>query len=136
MVNGQDPFSGTWKMNAEKSTFDVNHRPSEATMRFERQPDGYLMLAEGMSDGKPVQERPQHFILDGKERPVPDLPQITVISTCPDPNTIHSVAKTGGQTVGEGTYVVSEDGGTLTASVRGIDAQQRPFQITLVWDRR
>jgi hypothetical protein len=33
-------------------------------------------------------------------------------------------------------YTVSADGSTLTATVRGIDAQQRPFQTVVVWDRQ
>jgi len=136
MSDRKDPFSGAWRMNHEKSNFDPNHRPSEATMRFEPESAGYLMRAEGVCDGKLVQERPQRFVLDGREHSIPEAPQVSVISTQPDPNTIHTQARAGGQTVGEGTYVVSADGSTLTATVRGIDAQQRPFQTTLVWDRQ
>jgi hypothetical protein len=32
------------------------------------------MRAEGVCDGKRVEEQPQRFILDGKERPVPGAP--------------------------------------------------------------
>ncbi len=35
-----DPFIGTWKLNPGKSQFDPNHRPSEATMRWELDADG------------------------------------------------------------------------------------------------
>src|SRR5215469_14161879 len=66
-----DLFAGTWKMNPRKSNFDPNHRPTEGTMRFEAQTDGYLMRAEGVCDGKRVEEQPQRFMLDGVERPVP-----------------------------------------------------------------
>ena len=104
-------------------------------MRFEPQPDGYLMRAEGVCDSKHVEEQPARFILDGVERPVHGATGVTAVSTRPDPNTIHAVARSGDRTVGEGSYVVSADGATLTATVRGIDAQQRPFQTTVVWDR-
>jgi hypothetical protein len=136
MPNQQDPFSGTWKMNTQRSNFDPNHRPSEATMRFERESEGYLMHAEGVCDGKHVQEQPQRFILDDKEHPVPGAPEVVVVSSRPDPNTIRSVARNGDRTLGEGSYVVSADGATLTATVRGIDAQQRRFETTVVWDRQ
>lgn len=136
MPNQQDPFSGTWKMNPQKSNFDPNHRPSEATMRFERESEGYFMRAEGVCDGKHVEEQPQRFILDGREHPVPGVLDVTAVSTRPDPNTIRAAARSGDRTVGEGSYVVSADGATLTATVRGIDAQQRPFQTTVVWDRQ
>ena len=135
MSNQPDLFNGTWKMNPQKSNFDPHHRPAEATMRFEPQPDGYLMRAAGIADGKRVDEQTVRFILDGVERPVPHAAGVTAMSTRPDPNTIHSVARSGDRTVGEGSYAVSADGTTLTATVRGFDAQQRPFQTTVVWDR-
>ena len=130
-----DPFAGTWKMNPGKSNFDPNHRPTEGTMRFEAQTDGYLMRAEGVCDGKRVEEQPQRFMLDGVERPVPGAAGVTAVSTRPDANTIHVTARAGDHTVGEGSYVVSADGTTLTATVRGMDAKQRPFQTTVVWER-
>ncbi|MBV9265542.1 MAG: hypothetical protein JO061_05175 [Acidobacteriaceae bacterium] len=135
MPNQTDLFSGTWKMNARKSKFDPNHQPSEATMRFEREAEGYLMRAEGTSDGKHIEEQPQRFMLDGEEYPVPGAPGVTTVSTRPDANTIQVSARNGDSVLGEGSYVVSADGATLTATVRGIDAQQRPFQTTVVWDR-
>lgn len=136
MTSQPDPFTGTWKMNPQRSKFNSNHRPSEATMRFEREAEGYLMRAEGICEGKRVEEQPQRFILDGKEHPVPGAPGVTAVSTRPDPSTIQATARSGGRVLGEGSYVVSADGGMLTATVRGIDAQQRPFQTTVVWDRQ
>jgi hypothetical protein len=134
--NQQDPFSGTWKINPEKSSFDPNHRPSAATIHFEHESDGYLMRAEGSCDGKHVEEQPQRFILDGKEHPVPGVPGVTTVSTRPDPNTLHASARNGDRVLGEASYVVSTDRATLTATVNGIDAKQRRFQSTLVWDRQ
>jgi hypothetical protein len=123
-------------MNRERSNFDPNHRPSEATLRFEREAGGYLMLAEGVCDGKRVEEQPQRFVPDGVERPVPGAPEYLAVATQPDANTIHVVSRRGDETVGEGSYVVSADGGSLTATMRGIDAQHRTFQTTIVWERR
>jgi len=105
-------------------------------MRFEREGDGYIMRAEGSCDGKHVEEQPQKFTLDGTERPVPGAPGVTAKSMQPDANTIHAEARMGDRVVGEGRYVVSADGETLTATVRGVDGQQRQFQTTVVWDRK
>jgi hypothetical protein len=122
-------------MNPARSNFDPNHRPSEATLRFEQEEGGYLMLAEGVCDGKKVAEQPQRFMPDGVERPVPGAPEFVMVATKPDPNTIRVVSRRGEEVVGEGSYVVSADGGSLTATMRGIDAQQRAFQTTVVWER-
>jgi len=105
-------------------------------MNFEPLADGYLMRAEGVCDGKRVEERPQRFILDGVERPLPDFPEIVGVANQPNPNTIRASARAGDRTLGEGIYVISEDGSTLTATVTGIDTQHRTFQTTVVWDRK
>ena len=105
-------------------------------MRFTRESEGYLMQAEGVSNGKRVQEQPQRFILDDKEHPVAGAPDVVVVSSCPDANTIRTVARSGDRTLGEGSYVVSADGATLTATISGIDAQQRRFETTVLWDRQ
>lgn len=94
------------------------------------------MRAEGVCDGKHVEEQPQKFILDGQEHDVPGAPGVTAIATSPDPHTLHAKARMGDRTVGEGSYVVSADGATLTATVRGTDTLQRSFQTTVVWDRQ
>jgi len=53
----------------------------------------------------------------------------------PSPNVLEVESKSVGGMVGKASYVVSEDGDTLTSSVSSIDAQQRPFQVVLVWER-
>ena len=44
-----DLLIGTWVLDPGTSNFDPNHRPSSATMIFERDADGsYRMTAEGV----------------------------------------------------------------------------------------
>jgi hypothetical protein len=134
-----DPFVGTWKLNVEKSDFDVNHRPTAGTMVFELDAQGhYLMKAEGRSaKGEEVTERPARFIPDGQEHPIPDFPGLKAISTRPDPNTIAAESRReDGSVVGGGTYVVSADGKSLTATTFGWDTQLRQFKQLTVWDRQ
>jgi hypothetical protein len=130
-----DPFAGTWKMNPQRSIFDPSHRPAEATMRFDPEGDGYVMYAEGISDGKHVHERPVRFVFDGKHHTVPGLHDVVAISTRPEPKTILMQGLLGDVVVGEARYVVSADGTTLTATVAGIDVEQRSFRSTVVWVR-
>ena len=135
MINHNDAFSGTWKMNPPQSSFDANHQPSQGTLRFEPQAVGYRMYAAGVCDGRHVEEQTQTFMLDNHEYPVPGAPGVVTISSRPNANTIHAIARNQGRTVGEATYTVSDDGLTLTAAVSGFDAQQRAFRTTVVWDR-
>jgi hypothetical protein len=135
----QDPFVGTWKLNVEKSEFDAHHRPTAGTMMFELDAQGhYLMTARGRNaKGEEIAERPMKFILDGKEHPVPDFPGLKAVATRPDPNTITGEARReDGSVVGGGTYVVSADGKSLTATNFGWDSQLRQFKQQTVWDRQ
>jgi len=135
MTHPDDLFTGTWALNREKSSFHPNHSPTIAQMRWERTIDGYQMRAEGHNeDGQTVVDQTT-FVLDGSERPVAAAPGFTASSEQPDPHTVVSFGRKDGKLVGEGVYAVSEDGMTLTATVRGIDAQCRPFQTVVVWDR-
>jgi hypothetical protein len=135
-MSSQDPFVGHWKLNVQRSQFDPNHRPSNGTMHWELASEGYRTTAQGtMGDGRIVEERPTNFILDGKEHPITESPGCSAIMSRITPNTIEAESRNAGHRVGKASYVVSEDGATLIASVSGLDMQQRNFQAILVWDR-
>lgn len=138
MSHHPDLFVGVWKLRPEKSAFDANHRPSEATMVFELESEGhYVMRAEGTSgEGKRVVEKPQHFITDGRQRPLPEMPELIVVATRSDARTLHArVTRADGSTVGESLMVVSPDGRALSATTSGVDAQLRTFKQSTVWER-
>ena len=135
----RDPFVGTWTLNPTKSTFDANHQPSAATMHFEMSDDGsYVLKAQGVNQkGEPVAERPATLIPDGRAYPVPDFSGLSAVTTRPDPHTLRAECRReDGSLVGEGSYVVSEDGASLTATTAGFDTQLRRFEQKTVWDRR
>ena len=134
-----DPFIGTWKMNAGSSQFDPNHRPSEAVMHWRLEADGgYLMEAEGINaKGERVSERPQKLVPDGQPHPVPDFPGLNTVTTRPQPKTLRAeVLREDGSVAGAGNYSVSENGRLLTATTTGFDTQLRRFEMQTVWDRQ
>jgi hypothetical protein len=134
-----DPFIGTWTLNPTKSTFDPNHRPAAATMRWESEADGgYLMTAEGVNGKQErVSERPQRFVPDGHPVALPGFPGLVTVATRPDARTIRAeVRREDGSIAGEGTYVVDENGVTMTATTAGFDLQLRRFETRTVWDRQ
>jgi hypothetical protein len=132
-----DPFVGTWTLNVERSRFDANHNPRGGTMVFEAEPEGYVMRAEGIApDGRTVAERPQRFFLDGQPRPLPDFPEFLATATRPEPHALRGeVRRPDGSLVGEGIFVVSPDGRSMTATTAGFDSQLRRFEVSTVWDR-
>jgi len=133
-----DLFVGTWKLNPARCEFDPNHRPTSGLLVLDRDAQGqYVMKAEGTdANGKPVTERPQTFVPDGEPRPVPDFPGLTTRATQPSPHELRAqVTREDGSVVGEGTYVVSPDGQSMTATSAGFDTQLRRFETRTVWER-
>jgi hypothetical protein len=137
-MTADDPFVGTWTLNRDKSEFDPNHRPTEATMVWEVDAGGfYVMKAHGTSaKGEPVAERPQRFTPDDRGYPVPDFPGLTMTSTRLEPRAIQTeVRREDGSIVGQGKFVISADGKTMTATNSGYDTQLRQFRQFTVWNR-
>jgi len=135
----QDPFIGTWKLNIEKSEFDANHHPQAGTMVFKLDEEGYyLQIAEGINEkGEKVAERPQRFLADGKEHPLPSFPGLKAMASKPDAHTMMREARReDGTVIGGGTSVVSPDGMSLTATNFGYDSQLRQFKQRTVWERQ
>jgi hypothetical protein len=133
-----DAFVGTWTLNPARSKFDANHQPSNGTMTFQRDEDGSYLLTASMlkPDGQTVSERPQRMRPDGQAYPVPDLHGLSTVTTRPNPRTlVGQVRREDGSLVGEGEYVVSPDGQTLTATTKGFDTQLRQFKMQTAWDR-
>ena len=132
-----DLFTGTWELNPQRSAFDANHRPTQATMVFEVDGNAYVLKAQGVSgDGKRVTENPQRLIPDGIAYPVPGFPGLTAVCTRRDPNTLSAeVRREDGTLAGQAEYVVSPDGRSLAATNSGYDSQLRQFRQYTVWDR-
>jgi hypothetical protein len=139
MTATHDPLIGTWTLNPSRSNYDINHRPQAGTMVIEPSDDGgYLIKAEGIGEkGQKVTEKPQTIVPDGQPRPLPDFPGLVVTSTRPDAKTLHTdVKREDGSIAGQGTYVVSVDGRSLTAMTSGFDSQLRRFEQHTSWDRQ
>ena len=135
----QDPFVVTWKLNVEKSEFDVNHRPLTGTMVIEVDQEGhYLQKSEGVSEkGEKVAERPQRYIPDGQDHTVSGLSGLSYRATRADANTLTGEARReDGSVVGGATKIVSADGKSMTIDNFGYDAQLRQFKMRTVWDRQ
>jgi hypothetical protein len=138
MTTQHDPLIGTWELNPSQSQFDPNHRPQAATLVIERGGEGaYVIKAEGVSEkGQKVTEKTQTIVPDGQPHPVPDFPGLAMTSTRPEANALHSeVRREDGSIAGQGTYVVSADGRSLTAITAGFDTQLRQFEQRTSWDR-
>jgi hypothetical protein len=139
-----DMFEGTWQARTDESQWDTgNPKPQQACLRFEATETGYLMVAYGIVDGRAVAERPQAITTDGRRRPLVDLngrpiPGVpagaVAFGNRPDPQTLELGTEVEGRVLGAGTFKVSADGKTLTATNEGIGLKG-PFKVVAVFER-
>jgi len=127
-------LAGTWIANIEKSTRHENHRFANATMRFVIGPDEIRLSYEGVNASGKVEQSEQVLQADGRPHDHPLAPGIVVTNTL-GPRSFESRATKDGTVMGKGSYDVSDDGNTMTATINGIDGSGKPFEQIIVFDR-
>jgi hypothetical protein len=129
------PLNGTWQANIEKSTRHHNHQFSSASMTFIVGADDVRMTYEGINaSGKPEKSE-QVFLVDGQPHGHPLAPDILITNSL-GPRGLETSAFKNGARMGHGSYDVSEDGRTLTATVAGVDGGGKAFEQVIVFDRQ
>lgn len=132
----EDPFAGTWKMNAAESKLEGSGITPGSTVTIEPAGNGYTVTVDGTSQGQPM-----HFTytltLDGQPAHVSGAPGIDEISTQRvDTHTITATGQKDGKTVFTDRRVVSSDGKTMTITRRGTNLEGEPFEATMVFDKQ
>jgi len=130
-----NPFIGTWIANIEKSRRDANHQFQSATLTFEVTGDNVSMTHTGVNMSGKHESGTTVYKPDGQEHAVSQAPGVVAVTTWIGTHVLESEAKKGGRLLGKGTYAVSGDGRTLTATVAGTDAAGAAFEQIIVFDR-
>lgn len=135
--NAQDTrqFTGTWKANLAKSQRDPNHQFESLTLIVEFSEDAVLLTYKGINAAGKEEGGTSKLYPDGKEHAVPEAASFVVVTKWLGPRLLESVGMKDGKRVGQSTYEVSSDGKVLTAKISGIDAYEREFKQTIVFDR-
>ena len=129
-------FVGTWIANIEKSRRHANHQFESATLSFDVSGDVVTLIHSGVNAAGKQESGTTVLCSDGQDHAVsPQAPGVVVATRWRGANVLETVAKKDGQVVGDGTYEVSSDGKTLTATVAGIDAAGARFEQVIVFDR-
>jgi len=131
-----NPFVGNWTANLSKSKRHPNHQFQSATLQFAVVGDTVTLTHGGVNASGQQESGTMTFEADAKEHPVSVAPGVVAVARWVGSHVLESVAKKDGQTVGRGTYEVSADGKTLTATVAGIDASGADFEQVIVFDRK
>ena len=129
-------FVGTWIANTEKSRRHANHQFQSATLSFEVAGDVVSLTHGGVNMAGKHESGTTVLRADGLEHEVsPQAPGVVVATRWVGPHVLETVARKDGHVVGSGTYHVSGDDRTLTATVAGTDGAGAPFEQVIVFDR-
>ena len=134
---GADESLGTWKLNVGKSKFNPIAPVKSLTTTREAAEGGVKLTTTGeQADGKEINSR-YTAKYDGNDYPVTGAPWDTISIKQVDPNTFTTITKnTGGKYKSTGRTVISKDGKTMTTTSKGINAEGKPFNYTMVWEKQ
>ncbi len=131
-----DPQTGTWKLNTEKSKYS-GPAPKANTLTIAADAKSYKLHAEGVdAQGKPTMA---DFTAEigGPDVPSKGLPYGNMVSVKRvDANTIEVTMKKDGKTLVTVTSVVSKDGKTRTSTFHGKDEAGKEVHNVAVYDKQ
>jgi hypothetical protein len=126
---------GTWKLNLTKSKY-ATPAPRSMTLRVAAAAIGYTMTVEALGPDGGAQNWSFTSRFDGSESPVSGNPAIDTVVARTD-GTGGTVEYTkAGKVLVTTTSVLSDDGRSLTATVRMLDARGKALTTIAVYDRQ
>ena len=131
-------FAGTWKLNVAKSKFSPGPTPKSATVTIDMKGDAMSTMVTGVAaDGSST-----HWMytagFDGKDNPITGTNPYgdTASRKRINATTVETTMKKGGKVTTTNTLVLSNDGKTLTVTVKGTDPQGKPVNNVQVYERQ
>jgi hypothetical protein len=132
-----DPFDGVWQLNLAKSNQTGPGAVVKSATSYYRGEGQNRKLTHVVIDaeGNPYSAVYMH-IYDGQPHPTTGSTRYDASSyTQVDAHTINYSRTKAGKLVETGTIVVSQDGKTLTAAIKGTDASGREYNDVAVYDK-
>ena len=130
-----DPIVGTWTLNLAKSQYPTP-APKSMTLTIAPAAKGWTISVDAIGpDGQP-QKWGYTSTFDGSENPVSGNPSIdtAVFKSTETGGTVEY--KKGGQVVSTTSSTISDDGKTMTVTVKVRVAQGKELTIVSVYDRQ
>jgi hypothetical protein len=125
------PFTGTWKLNVEKSTFSPGPAPRSTIVTIAG--DGTVSSERTDSDGKPT--RKSHSSSVGREVTFDGADNLT-ISTQVSGNILDDTVKLNGKPIQRIHAVFSQNGRIVTLNRDGTDPQGHPVHNREIYERQ
>jgi hypothetical protein len=109
-------FTGTWKLNLQKSSFGDDPAPDSLTVVVEHKNNIFKYTADGESNGQPFEQQLE-VPVDGKEHPGPADSPGTMMMKWDGPAIVFEMKTDDGEVVARGTLELAADGKTITREV-------------------
>jgi hypothetical protein len=137
LFGADSPFTGTWKLNLEKSKFTPGPGPQSLTMVIKADENSQDVKSERKAADGTATETSFAVKLDGTPAPITGSRMADTISVRKtNDHTIASKSMMGGKTVVQNRVTVSADGKILTVTGSGVNAQGVKTKTTAVYDKQ
>lgn len=131
-----DPWVGSWRLNAAKSSYSPGPPPQSSRITITATDGGIKQTTRTEPLTGPATVAEVTAMFDGKDYPVTGNPNADMQSfTKLDSHSYQVVAKKGGKVTITSKIVISADGKTRTTTQTGTDAQGRPVNNTIVYEK-
>ena len=132
-----DNFTGSWKMNPDKSTYSPGPPPRSLTSTIEVMGDNMNFMFDGYDgQGKSILYEELSLTLEGKDHPIKDDPaRDTTAMKKIDDYTLEQTNKKAGKVTTITRTVYSRDGKSRTATTTGVNAQGEKVHNVVFFDR-
>ena len=136
-AQASNPRIGTWKLNVAKSKYSPGPAPQSVTMKIEASGDGEKATTEGVNAPGTATMTQYTAQYDGKDYPMTGSQNADKVSLKRiDARTMERTDKKGEKVVATSTRVLSEDGKTMTVTVKGTNAQGQAVDNVTVWEKQ
>lgn len=136
-AQASNPRLGTWKLNVEKSKYSPGPAPQSVTMKVEASGEGEKASTEGVNAAGAPTKTEYTAQYDGKDYAMTGSQNADTVSFKRiDARTIERTDKKGEKVVTTSSRVVSEDGKTMTVTVKGTNAQGQAVDNVTVWEKQ
>jgi hypothetical protein len=133
-----DPLTGIWQLNVAKSKYSPGPGPKSQTLNIQGDGQNRKMTTIGIdAAGNAAQVAVSELVEDGKPHPVTGQAVADAITyTRVDAHTVKVTRLKDGKVVQTATWVVSQDGKTLTGNMTGTNANGREVNNITLYEKQ
>ena len=130
--------AGTWKLNLAKSKFSPGPPPRTSTLMFQAEGQSLTATVDGINaQGVPTKVVHGPYLYDGKPYPVTGAPGYDAASYKIVNDSTDEITRTkAGKVVQTVTEELSEDGKTLTFTIKGVNANGQQISNVAVYEKQ